>query len=198
MIGIFDSGVGGLSVYSQLKKVLPDVQFIYFADYRNHIKIPVIGLVPAIKSAAKKYTKIAILSTPTTSRSRKLKEYISKFSKKRQVKIIQNSSLVNVVENSDFTSKEIISVCNHLKTLSVDAVVLGCTHFVFLLPYFKKHLPDIEFFDSGMAVAMQTKKIYKKPGNNKKNIFYTTGDPDKFKNSIYSLLRLKVEVNTPY
>lgn len=34
-IGIFDSGLGGLSVLSELKKILPNEKFIYFADSAN-------------------------------------------------------------------------------------------------------------------------------------------------------------------
>ena len=32
MIGIFDSGVGGLSVLREICKVLPDEQYIYYSD----------------------------------------------------------------------------------------------------------------------------------------------------------------------
>ena len=32
MIGIFDSGVGGLSVFREIKKVLPEERYIYFSD----------------------------------------------------------------------------------------------------------------------------------------------------------------------
>jgi len=32
MIGIFDSGVGGLTVVKEIKKILPDVSIIYFGD----------------------------------------------------------------------------------------------------------------------------------------------------------------------
>ena len=32
MIGIFDSGVGGLSVFKEIRKVLPDEQYVYFSD----------------------------------------------------------------------------------------------------------------------------------------------------------------------
>ena len=32
MIGIFDSGVGGLTVVKEIKKLLPDVPIIYFGD----------------------------------------------------------------------------------------------------------------------------------------------------------------------
>lgn len=32
MIGIFDSGIGGLSVFREIRKVLPDEKYIYFSD----------------------------------------------------------------------------------------------------------------------------------------------------------------------
>jgi glutamate racemase len=35
IIGIFDSGVGGLTVLKELKKILPNHSFIYFADTKN-------------------------------------------------------------------------------------------------------------------------------------------------------------------
>ena len=34
-IGIFDSGVGGLSVFREIRKVLPEVSIVYFADQAN-------------------------------------------------------------------------------------------------------------------------------------------------------------------
>jgi len=34
-IGIFDSGLGGLTIYSAAKKLLPDYHFIYLADQKN-------------------------------------------------------------------------------------------------------------------------------------------------------------------
>ncbi len=32
MIGIFDSGIGGLSVFKEIRKVLPDEKYIYYSD----------------------------------------------------------------------------------------------------------------------------------------------------------------------
>ena len=32
MIGIFDSGVGGLTVVKEIKKLLPDAPIVYFGD----------------------------------------------------------------------------------------------------------------------------------------------------------------------
>lgn len=35
MIGIFDSGVGGLSVFNEIRRLLPAEQLLYFADTKN-------------------------------------------------------------------------------------------------------------------------------------------------------------------
>ncbi|MCL2522397.1 MAG: glutamate racemase [Erysipelotrichales bacterium] len=35
MIGVFDSGVGGLSVLKRLKELMPEANFIYYADSKN-------------------------------------------------------------------------------------------------------------------------------------------------------------------
>ena len=32
MIGIFDSGIGGLSVFREIRKVLPDQSYVYYSD----------------------------------------------------------------------------------------------------------------------------------------------------------------------
>ena len=32
MVGIFDSGVGGLSVFREIKKILPNERYIYYSD----------------------------------------------------------------------------------------------------------------------------------------------------------------------
>ena len=34
-IGIFDSGAGGLSVFREIRKVLPDEEYIYYSDSAN-------------------------------------------------------------------------------------------------------------------------------------------------------------------
>lgn len=34
-IGVFDSGLGGLSIYQEVKKLMPNQKIIYFADYKN-------------------------------------------------------------------------------------------------------------------------------------------------------------------
>ena len=35
MIGIFDSGAGGLSVFREIYKLLPEEKFVYYSDNAN-------------------------------------------------------------------------------------------------------------------------------------------------------------------
>ena len=35
MIGVFDSGIGGLNVLKELTKLMPERDFIYFGDSNN-------------------------------------------------------------------------------------------------------------------------------------------------------------------
>ena len=80
---------------------------------------------------------------------------------------------------------------------NIDYLVLGCTHYPFLIPLLTALLPKhVKIIDSGEAVARQTKTILAK--NNllnteivsPKNQFYTNGNPEV----MASLLRNKFDV----
>ena len=34
-IGVYDSGVGGLTVYEKLKKLMPNENYVYYGDLKN-------------------------------------------------------------------------------------------------------------------------------------------------------------------
>jgi glutamate racemase len=67
----------------------------------------------------------------------------------------------------------------------IDYLVLGCTHYPYLIPLLLELLPKhVKIIDSGEAVARQTKAILEKHQllNSKKIIaktqFYTNGNPE--------------------
>ena len=67
---------------------------------------------------------------------------------------------------------------------NIDYLVLGCSHYPYLIPQIKKILPkEIKIIDSGEAVARQTKTILAEnnalnSGKDKgKVIFYTNSNP---------------------
>ncbi len=66
----------------------------------------------------------------------------------------------------------------------IDTLVLGCTHYTFLIPALKKMLPNsIQIIDGRDAVARQTQfileknKILASKEQQKSTVYYTTGNP---------------------
>ena len=237
-IGIFDSGVGGISIWREIHLLLPNEHTIYLADsknapYGNRTKseiidlcikntelliekgcklivvacntattnaiktlretytLPFIGIEPAIKPAAlNTQTKaVGILATKGTLSSELFHKTSDLYSS--GIKIIEQvgEGLVELIENGDSNSEEIKtllkSYLNPMIDAKIDYLVLGCTHYPFLMPILLELLPNhVKIIDSGAAVARQTKAILEK--HNLLNIqtinpetkFYTNGNPE--------------------
>lgn len=253
-IGLFDSGVGGLSVYIELKKLLPDNHYIFLADQahvpygkktpeelqnlserivnfllkknigmlvvacntatcyaldflRHKFQMPIIGVVPAIKPAAKvtKNNKIAVMSTPATAKSDYLKDLSQKFAKDKEVILLGCKGLEDAVETLDQKAIKTLldSYTEKIKEFDADTIVLGCTHYPFLKKEIRKRIGSkIQILDSGRAIAERTKQILEKTESKTQNrtweIFYTTGDPAQFSQIASQLLKYKVTSQKAY
>lgn len=234
-IGLFDSGIGGTSIWQEIHELLPNEDTIYLADSKNapygqkskeeiidlSIKnteyllnqnskiivvacntattnaikelrakydVPFIGIEPAIKPAAVNSQKhiIGILATQGTLNSDLFHQTAEKF---HDTKIIEQigHGLVPLIENGEMNSSEMNKLLHqYLQPMieaNIDYLVLGCSHYPYLIPQIKKILPkDIKIIDSGEAVARQTKSVLlEKVGlTNKKykgkSVFYTNSD----------------------
>ena len=80
----------------------------------------------------------------------------------------------------------------------VDSIVLGCTHYPFVLPLIQMIVgEDVQVIDPSMPVARQVKRVLEARGllaeaEKKGSIrFLTSGAPDQFKQSLVTLLRMK-------
>lgn len=133
---------------------------------RNTYDIPFIGIEPAIKPASLKTQNktIGILATKGTLNSKLFAETSSLF--KSEFKIIEQvgEGLVELIEGGKINSKEMEEVLkNHLNNIiskNADCLVLGCTHYHYLIPKIKEIIGNkIQIIDSGEAVAKQTKNI---------------------------------------
>ncbi len=234
-IGIFDSGIGGTSIWAAIHQLLPNEKTIYLADSKNapygqktkseivalSIKntelllqmncklivvacntattnaiqelrakydVPFIGIEPAIKPAAtnSKTQTIGILATQGTLNS----ELFNKTAEKYQdTKIIEQvgHGLVQLIESGHIDSPEmgqlLHSYLDPMIEANIDYLVLGCSHYPYLIPQIKKILPEhIHIIDSGEAVAKQTQNILKeKVGlssiEKSESLFYTNSNP---------------------
>ncbi len=234
-IGIFDSGLGGLSVWKEVVKVLPNENIIYYADSANcpygskseseiinlskrivdflienkcklvivacntataaaidylraNYSIPFVGMEPAVKPASlNSQTKsIAVLATEGTFNGRLYKETSQRFTKDVNLNIKVGENLVDIVENNLINEKSteihLRNLIQPLIELNIDHLVLGCTHYPFLIPVLKNILPaNVNILDPSPAIAKQAKRILMKENivndaSNKPNYkFYTTG-----------------------
>ena len=233
-IGIFDSGIGGTSIWKAIHQLLPNEKTIYLADSKNapygqkskedivalsmkntdfllkmncklivvacntattnairelreKYDVPFIGIEPAIKPAAthSKTQIIGILATQGTLNS----ELFNKTTEMYQdTKIIEQvgHGLVQLIENGDINSPEMTKLLHSYLTpmieANIDYLVLGCSHYPYLIPQIKKILPEhIQIIDSGEAVAKQTQKILREKigfssAEKSEPVFYTNSN----------------------
>lgn len=212
-IGLFDSGVGGTSIWNEIHALLPNENTIYLADskhapygekskekilelsikntelllergcklivvacntattnaintLRENYQIPFIGIEPAIKPASlqTKTKTIGILATKGTLTSELFHKTTDLYS--GGIKVIEQigEGIVPLIEQGKTNSEEMKALLKlYLKPMlnaNIDHLVLGCTHYPYLIPLLLELLPNhVKIIDSGEAVARQTKAI---------------------------------------
>ena len=136
---------------------------------RAQYKVPFIGIEPAIKPAAfkTKTNAIGILATKGTLSSTLFHETSKRYTSNLKVVEQEGNGIVELVEAGALFSEEMEQLLKaYLKPMleaKIDNLVLGCTHYHFLIPVLKKLLPEgITIIESGPAVAKQTKAILEK------------------------------------
>lgn len=133
---------------------------------RQTYSLPIIGIEPAIKPAAlKSQTKsIGILATKGTLSSKLFSQTSELYSKNINIIEVVGNGLVSLIEEGKQNSAEIKGLLSSLlKPMivgKIDYLVLGCSHYPYLLPTLREILPpNVTIIDSGEAVARQTKKV---------------------------------------
>ena len=213
-VGVFDSGVGGISTLREMIRELPDERFVYYGDMANapygtksteeviacvrnvvdrlmekrikalviacntatgaaaatlrkELSIPVVGMEPALKPASRmrKTGSVLVLATPLTLQQEKFENLMHQYGE-GAVKV-PCPGLMELVEADDREG-----ALNYLKDLfarypaeRVDAVVLGCTHYVFLKEMIRDRLPErIAITDGNAGTARQLKRVLEAAG----------------------------------
>ena len=136
-------------------------------DYlRSHYDVPFIGIEPAIKPAAlnTKTNAVGILATKGTLSSALFNQTSSKFASDLKVIEQEGDGIVQLIEQGKLHSNEMRDLLSiYLEPMieaEIDHLVLGCTHYPYLMPLLLELLPgDIRIIDSGMAVARQTQAV---------------------------------------
>jgi len=144
---------------------------------RTQLAIPVVGVVPAIKSAAKvsKSQTIALLATPGTVNRNYTQQLINEHAANHQVIRLGSSQLVKHIEahihgqaiDSEYLLNVVEQLTEQVGGENIDTVVLGCTHFPLISEYFKAIKPNWQWIDSGAAIAERVHTLLNLPVINK-------------------------------
>mgnify|MGYP002626126383 CR=1 FL=1 len=208
-IGVFDSGLGGLSVLKELRKLLPNEDYIYYADSINvpygektdeklleltskivdylikedckliviacntattscmkelrekYPNIVFVGTVPAIKVAYDyNYKNTIILSTPYTTKSKRVQELIHDYKRDDQtLYLVSGENLASLIEedNKEEILKVLENILGEYKD-KVDSVVLGCTHYSLIKEEISNVLPGIALLDGCRGISEEVKR----------------------------------------
>lgn len=142
-------------------------------NLRDQLEIPVVGVVPAIKTASKlsQSKRIAIIATKRTIESPYLEDLIKDFAPTCSV-FKKSSSLLVKLSEEKIAGKKISTaiIKEELRDLflhkSLDTVVLGCTHFSHLIPELESLDPrKISWIDSKEAVAKRVQTLLQEDKN---------------------------------
>jgi glutamate racemase len=184
--------------------------------------VPIVGMEPAVKPAAlnTKTGVVGVLATPATFKSQRYAYLIHKWAS--DVRVIEQGckGWVEAVEGlemrgwsseaesdvADFRS--LVSNCiAPLLDQNADTLVLGCTHFPFLIPQIEQVIsdwrsrrptaPSVTILDPAPAVAQQTWRVWNRQAtlahHDERSAhfiheFWTTGDAESFSCIASSLL----------
>ncbi len=141
---------------------------------RAELSIPIVGVVPAIKPAAKLSQSqcIGVLATPGTVARTYTQQLIKDFASDCRVILQGDGELASVVEQG-FLSGELDQAAlarsmkafeQHAGFETMDTVVLACTHFPLVQRELAKHWPrPLQWVDSGEAIARRVADLLQLP-----------------------------------
>ncbi|MFZ5923482.1 MAG: glutamate racemase [Chloroflexota bacterium] len=248
-IGVFDSGVGGLSVLRAMRDLMPEEPVLYFADQGHvpygprpleqvrgfseavtrflldrgarlivvacntasaaalhHLRqtfpgTSFVGMEPAVKPAAERTQtgKVGVLATPATFQGALYASVVERFA--NGVKLFQDTcpGLVGRIEQGDLDGEAtrliLESALRPMLDGGIDTVVLGCTHYPFVIPLIEQIAGEnVRVIDPAPAVARQAKRLLEANGTKLQEggrggmRFYTSGPASGLQSLLPKLL----------
>lgn len=247
-VGVFDSGLGGLSVLREIRAQLPGEHVVYFGDtahapygtkppeevmarvrqvmaelarhgakavviacntatsvaaatLRAESSLPIIGMEPALKPAAelRHGGQVLVMATPLTLRLPKFAALMARYG--AGAIPLPCPGLMELVEQGELDTPAVEDYLTHLlapyQSAPLDAVVLGCTHYVFLRPVLRRLLPpSVALLDGNAGAVRQLRRVLdarglRRPTETGGQVqLLTSGDPATVLPQMEALLRL--------
>jgi glutamate racemase len=129
--------------------------------------VPFVGTVPAVKPAAlaTKTGKIGVLGSELTVKQSYIRELAAQFGENEIIGIAAPELIEFVEKDFDSAAPEektsiVRRYLNRFRAAGVDAVVLSCTHFLFLEEEFRREAtPDIAIFESVKGISLRIESL---------------------------------------
>lgn len=252
-IAFFDSGVGGITVFEKLKKLLPNENYIYFGDLKNFpygektydelldfadkifkffaqkdVKAVIMAcnttsatvydelkkrfgfkIYPIIQSCASVISKlpvksIGVFATEATIKSGAYGRELKKYNPDLEVFEMSCPPWVKIVEEKAQNSPESIEAVRfYIEKMGIngkgnnpDKIILGCTHYPYLLDILEKFAPRELFIDPAEYFAQYIKSDLEASGllsdnNEGSEEFFVSANPENFKEAAQMFYPLK-------
>lgn len=252
-IGVFDSGLGGLTVVKALRKILPEEKIYYFGDtgrlpygpkpkdmilafsleiakflmtknikilviacntatahvlddLKEHLDIPVVGVIDAGSRGAKMVTKdkkIGVIGTKGTIGSgiyeRRIKEKIEGATVYSKACPLFAPLVEEGMEDDEVTYTMVEKYLGELKG-RIDTLVLGCTHYPLLSREIKRYFEGngVTLVDPAVETAIEVNDILFETdalgeGTDNHVEYYVSQSPEHFKKLGETFLGEKIE-----
>lgn len=244
-IGVFDSGVGGLSVIREMLHQMPEESFIYYADtahvpygprqqweirefalsitsflleqgckmiivacnttnslaydvLTSRYDVPFVGVIePGVNKALNttQNGRIGVIATEATTKSGYYQQMLLSKNPLVHVEAKACPLLVPLIEKGMVDSEEVRQAARQylqpLKDSKIDTLILGCTHYPFILPVIQEVLgPAVNYIDPAHETVKQALQILKDHNLHNHHVpggkacpsyrYYASGDPDSF------------------
>ena len=132
------------------------------AELRARYDLPIIGIEPALKPASeiRREGSILVLATPMTLKLEKFRALYERYGEGAIP--VPCPGLMELVEREaeDEARRYLLELLSPYELSKVDAVVLGCTHYVFLRPLLKEILPSaVSVLDGNVGTARQLRRV---------------------------------------
>ncbi|MEO8204399.1 MAG: glutamate racemase [Betaproteobacteria bacterium] len=238
-IGVFDSGVGGLSVFREIRAALPGEDLVYVADsghapygdrpgdfitrraetiveffvdagakaivvacntasavaihaLRSRFPIDIVAIEPAVKPAVAmtRTGVVGVLATRQTIASERLARLIRQHGQGVRVLVQPCPGLAELVECGDLDGPAAQALVARfvapLVAQGADTIVLGCTHYPFLVEAIRRAAgADVTVIDPAAAVARELRRRLDTAQRLSRRdapgieTFWTSGDPGR-------------------
>lgn len=150
---------------------------------RAHFSIPIISIVECgVRLALQRQLHpLAVIATSKTIGSKMYQEQLASLA----VEALATPTFAMAVETQAYTQAAITQALAPLQTKSLQAILLGCTHYPFLATEIQHALPQCELLDPAAAVFCEVAPFITTTNNQQ---IFTTGSVEQFANLLAKLM----------